>query len=500
MIQHLPILIPLVLLTSALIIPVAGARRPGIASIVSIAATAVGLILSVIGLIEVVGGNAIRYSLGGWAAPIGIEYVLDDLSAFMVCVILVVALPVLIHGRYSVEREIGSKQPVFFAVAMLMLAGFSGIILTGDLFNLYVFLEISSLTVYALVATGGKRSPVAAFRYLIVGTIGASLYLVGLGFIYLLTGSLNMQDLATILPEMPGDPGILIGLVLIVSGVAVKMALFPLHSWLPDAYTYAPTAATALIAPVGTKVAAYILIRVLFTVFDPVDNTELTLLGNVIVWLSLGGILVGSIMAVAQKEMKRMLAYSSVAQIAYIGLGIGFLTPLGLIGALLHMLNHAFMKAALFLVAGNLESKEGHTDLSRLDASMRKKMPWSMAAFTIAALSMVGLPPLAGFFSKWYLILASVEEGHWVSVAVIVAGSLMSAVYFFRVLEGVYLRRERKEPMEEIKRSEAHPAMVVPVVILAMSLLVLGLANSAIISNVLASIVPADLWAHWMQR
>lgn len=493
--SNLPVLIPLTLLLGALFTAALGGWRKMLAYPVALASVALSLLLAIAGLRQVLLAGTIRYNLAGWPPPIGIEYVLDPLAAFMVVVILTVALLVFVHSRTLVEAELPGREVSFFAVALMLLTGFAGIVLTGDLFNLYVFLEISSLSGYALIAVGEKPSPVAAFRYLLVGTVGASLYLLGLGFLYISTGSLNIADLAMLLPDVAANPPVVVGLVLMVIGLAIKMALFPLHGWQPDAYTYAPSASSALLAPVATKVGAYVLIRVLFFVFEPGYVRASLPMTEILGWLSLAGILFGSIMAIAQKELKRMLAYSSVAQIGYIGLGIGLANPLGLIGAVLHVLNHAFMKAGLFLVAGNLRLRIGHSTIPAFDDSLRKAMPWTMAAFAVFALSMIGIPPTAGFFSKWYLVLGAFENSNWVGVAVILISSLLNAVYFFRVLEKVYLRSKNNDEHggEEqiVQRQEVGAAMLAPTLILAVGLLALGVLNALIVTEVIAKMIPS---------
>ena len=200
-------------------------------------------------------------------------------------------------------------------------------------------------------------------------------------------------------------------------------------------------------------------------------------------------------MAIAQKELKRMLAYSSVAQIGYIGLGIGLANPLGLIGAVLHVLNHAFMKSCLFLVAGNFRIKLGHSNIFKLTDAIRKKMPWTMTAFTLAALSMVGLPPLAGFFSKWYLVLGTIKNSSWIFLGVILLSSLLNAVYFFRILEKVYLRStadkgEETGDTENQKRDEVSPSLLIPTLVLGGGLLVLGILNAFIVKGIIEKIIP----------
>lgn len=466
----------------------------------AVVSTGLAFLASIGGLVYAVKEGAVHYHLGGWEPPMGIELVMDPLSAFFCAVVTGMAFFVFLHGKSVVERETPDKTIPFYSAAMLLLGGLAGILLTGDLFNLYVFLEISSLAGYALVAVGDRKAPVAAFRYLILGTIGASFYLLGVAFLFMETGSLNMGDVAEVIPVMGESPATLAGLVLIVFGIGLKMALFPMHGWLSDAYTCATSTATTLIAPIGTKVAAYVLIRTCFFMFDPDyvrNDIPLTL---IIGYLGAAGIIWGSLMAIAQSDLKRMLAFSSVSQVGYIALGVGLASPYGLIGAVLHVLNHAVMKACLFMVNTNVLSRFGHCRITRFDRTYRIRMPWTMAAFTVAAISMIGLPPTAGFFSKWYLVLGSWEQANYVFLGVILISSLLNVVYFFRVLEKVYLRgdgeayddaSERED--EAVVREEVRGSMLYPTVFLGASLLALGLLNAFIVAHFIRPMIPGGL-------
>ncbi len=499
--NNAPVLIPTLLLGSALLLPAVARKRKQLAWPYVMIVAAISLAFSIFNVVTVLHRGPIHYRLGDWVPPIGIEYVLDHLSAFVMLVINTVALLVLSHSRRIVEQELPKKQVPYFTAILLMLCGFNGIVITGDLFNLYVFLEISSLSLYGLIAVGERQSPVAAFRYLIMGTIAASFYLLGIGFLYMETGSLNMADVKNILPTLIGNPGqigVFIALSMVVVGMGIKMALFPMHNWLPDAYTYAPSTSSAIIAPTGTKVGAYVLLRVMFFVFGVNIAARILPIADIITWLAAIAIIYGSILAIAQKEMKRMLAYSSVAQIGYIALGIGLANPLGIVGAVLHVLNHAFMKACLFLVAGNFRYKLKHSNIDKFNNSIRKKMPWTMAAFTVAALSMVGVPPMAGFFSKWYLVLAAIKNSGWVFLGVILLSSLLNAVYFFRILEKVYMRPRNpevaeKEESEDETRDEAPASMIWPTLVTAAAIIILGLANAFIVKGILQYIVPPGM-------
>lgn len=489
--SHLPAYIALTFVLFSVLIPVFGLWKSELSQPLAVIGSGIAAAFSVYGFLNYLNDGALRYYFGGWEPPVGIEFVYDGLSGFFVMVINVVAFLVLIHSHHISKREFPGKEMPYYALAMLMMLGFNGMILTGDLFNLYVFLEIASLSGYALIAIGDKPAPYAAFRYLIIGTAGGTLYLLGVGFLYTVTGTLNIIDMAAMLPHLFENNAVFAALILMIVGIGVKAALFPMHGWLPDAYTYASSSTTALIAPIGTKVAAYILFRIILWLFG-IDITDAVApITTIVGILAAIGILYGSIMAIAQSELKRMLAYSSVSQIGYIIMGLSLANPWGFAGAMLHVLNHAVMKACLFMISGHLRMKEGHSDITKFDDSYRKKYPWTMAAFTVAAISMVGLPPLAGFFSKWYLVLGTIDNSNWILLAVIVISSLLNAVYFFRVLEKVYMKDPAKGQKEasDAPRNESPLSMMIPTGILAIGLIVIGFANAVIVS-VLLGIYP----------
>ncbi|MDP3063764.1 MAG: monovalent cation/H+ antiporter subunit D family protein [Chloroflexota bacterium] len=480
---QLPVLAPVLFLLFSVLSTVAGLWRPWLGHLVAVAGASAALVSALWGLLQVLSQGTMRYDLGGWPPPIGIEYVLDPLAAFMLSIIATIGLVVLVYARWSVAREVPEKARLLYPVALLLLAGLSGIVVTGDLFNLFVFLEIASISAYALLASGRGLAPLAAFRYLILGTIAGSFYLLGVGFIYFSTGSLNMADVAERLPALYESRALLAAALLIVLGLGLKMALFPLHLWLPDAYTHAPSAVTGLIAAVMTKVAAFALIRLFLDVFGPGYLRDHVPITSAIGWLAAGGIVVGSVMAIAQKDLRRMLAYSSISQVAYVALGLALASPLGLIGALLHILNHAFMKGCLFLIAGGIRYRTGTTEVSRL-GGIGRRMPWTTAAFVLASLGLIGIPPTAGFFSKWYLVRGSVEAGNWALVAVILASSLLTAVYVFRVAEKAYTAEPSPE-MAALHGGDPPLGMLIPTWVLAGGVLVLGLVNSLVVSQVL---------------
>lgn len=446
--------------------------------------------LALRGLWVVLEDGALHYRMAGWEPPLGIELVLDPLSAFVVATIGVIAVAVAIYAGAAVRRENPQREVPYFALMVIMLLGLTGMVLTGDLFNLYVFFEVSSLSGYALMAVGHRKAPVSAFRYLLLGTIGASFYLLGVGYLYVLTGSLNMADVAARLPELASSPTLVVSLLLMVVGVGLKMALFPLHIWLPDAYTHASSTSTAIIAPVMTKVSAYVLIRMIYYVYGSGWALSQLSIGPLVTWLAMGGVFWGSIMALAQKDVKRMLAYSSVAQVGYIGVGLGTGNPLALAGAVLHILNHATMKSCLFLVTGSVELSGGSRHLDHW-RGIGRRMPLTFVGFTLAALAMVGIPPTNGFFSKWYLALGLADGGQWALLVLLVVSGLLTAAYFFRVIERAYA----SEPEEGsvAPGDEAPLAMTLPLIALGVGTLLLGLFNAWFVGSVIAQALPAGM-------
>ncbi|NVL92169.1 MAG: monovalent cation/H+ antiporter subunit D family protein [Desulfobacterales bacterium] len=491
-----PILIIVVPLISAFFIPIIGWWRRGLCYPLVIVALSISVLSSIFILHMVVEQGTIHYYLGNWDPPWGIEYVIDHLNAFVAIIVSVISLIIAISSRRSVERELPEKIVYFYCLFLLQVTGLLGIVVTGDMFNLYVFLEIASLAGYALIAIGEDGAPFASFNYMIYGTIGACFYLLGVGYLYVTTGSLNMADLSKILPDLYHSKVVLMAFAFFIVGVGLKMALFPMHVWLPDAYTYAPSAVSALVAPLMTKVGAYVMIRIIFTVFGPNFSMELIPATTILCWVAAMAILFGCILALGQTDLKRMLAYVLIAEVGYIALGVGLANKAGLTGAILHILNDALMMACLFLVVGAIMYKGGLRNIHQFKC-LHRKMPITMAAFTVAALSVIGIPPTCGFFSKWYLVLGAIDANRWLFVAILLIGSLISAILFFRVIENIYF-----EPADyahnggehgEIAIDEAPLSMLIPILITTAGILLLGILSGKIVSIIIQFAVPAGL-------
>lgn len=462
--DHLPVLVVIVpLLAGPLCVLV---ERPRAAWGVALAAAWLSFAAAVALAMQVADTGTISYELGGWAPPWGIEYRIDTLSSYVLLIVTAIAALVMVAAKESVAREVPEQLVArFYAALLLAFAGLVGIVATGDAFNVFVFLEISSLASYALIGMGrDRRALTSAYDYLVMGTIGATFILIGIGFLYMMTGTLNMQDLAARLPEVWDTPTVRAGFAFLTVGIGLKLAMFPLHLWLPNAYTYAPSVVTAFLAATATKVAVYVLLRFMLGIFGIDFALGRMPFEYILIPVGLLGILSASLVAIYQVEVKRLLAYSSVAQIGYMVLGIGLASTTGITGAILHLFNHALMKGALFLALAAVAYRLGSTALQDL-AGLGRRMPWTMLAIVVGGLSLIGVPGTVGFVSKWYLVLASLEQGLWPVALLILLGSLLAVVYVWKLVEAAYLT----EPQGEVVVQEAPLSMLVPLWLLVIA-------------------------------
>ena len=444
--DHLPALqVVLPLIVAPLIVLV---RSRGFAWLATTAVSYACLVIAILLASRVADGDAISYAIGNWPAPWGIEYRVDALSSFVLVLVTLTASFVAPYAHRSIATEVPAERHyILYAMYCLCLTGLLGITITGDAFNVFVFLEISSLAMYVLIALGKRRKAlVAAYQYMLMGTVGATFYVIGVGLLYLMTGTLNLADMAERLRAVDDVRPVLAALAFITVGIGLKLALFPLHQWLPNAYAYAPSMVTAFLAATATKVSVYVLLRFYFGVFDPSALFERLPLREVFVALSVAAMLAASVVALFEQDVKRLFAWSSVAQIGYITLGIGLDNQSSLTGSITHLLNHGVTKGAIFVLLGAVVLRSGSPAVTMAGlAGLGRRMPLTAFGLVIAGLSLVGVPGTAGFISKWYLIVGAIESGMWWVVAVIVFASIIAAAYVWRIVEAAYLRPVQAE-------------------------------------------------------
>ena len=471
--EHLPILqVMLPLLAAPLIVVL---RHPTLAWLLAVAVSWASFAIAVTLFFAVPDGGAIYYELGSWPAPIGIGYRIDAASAYVLVLVSLIASVVAPYAWISVAAEVDRERHyLFYAMFALCLGGLLGIAATNDAFNLFVFLEISSLSSYVLIAIGrNRRAFHASFQYLIMGTIGATFYVIGVGLLYLMTGTLNLADIAVRLTAIDETRPVLSALAFITVGLSLKIALFPLHFWLPNAYACAPSTVSAFLAGTATKVSVYVLMRFLFSVFGARLSLDALHLFDALIVLSIAATVTASLVALFQTDLKRMLAYSSVAQVGYISLGIALNNADGLTASVMHLFNHGITKVALFMLAGGIVLRLGSTSFDGL-AGLAQRMPLTAFGFVLAGLSLIGVPASAGFITKWYLVMAALERGQWWLAALVVATSLISALYVWRFVEMAYLR----EPVGEVRRDEAPWSMLIPAWVMIIACTYFGLEIS----------------------
>lgn len=474
LVEHFPVLQVVVPLMTAPIIVLL--RNKNLAWGLATLCAFFSLYVSTSLLAEVKAHGAIDYYIANWPSHIGIVYHIDIANAYILTIVSAIAAFVFPYAKLSVEQEIEeSKLHFFYAAMVLCMTGLLGIASTGDAFNVFVFLEISSLSTYTLVAMGDKQgkpphASLAAFRYLVMGTIGGTFILLGIGFLYMMTGTLNMGELSKAIPAYADTTTIRAAFAFITVGSCIKLALFPVHTWLPNIYTYAPNVISAFLSSTATKVSYYVLLRCMYTLFGAALASQAMQLKFVLLPMALVAIFLGSLNAIKQTNLKKLLAFSSIAQIGYMVLGLAVNNVNGLTGGLIHLFNHALMKGALFLVVGCMYYRVQSVELADL-RGIGKRMPFTTFAFTLGGLGMIGVPMTAGFVSKWYLVLGALDTGDWWLAVLILLASLLAVVYVFKVLEIAYFQ----DPPEGATSEEAPLSMLVPTYALVLASIYYGI-------------------------
>jgi len=394
------------------------------------------------------------YKVGGWLPPFGICMVLDGLTSFMLVTVNLVSFLVTVYAVNYMQKF--TDKAKFYTLFMLMLAGMHGVIMTGDLFNLFVFLEIASIASYALVAFGTEAEELeASFKYAIMGSVASSFILLAIALVYGYTSTLNLADISLALTQKGGGFLISFASVLFLVGFGLKAALVPFHAWLPDAHPSAPAPISAMLSGVLIKtLGIYAIIRIFFNVFGATTTPVL----SIVMFLGVLSMLVGVILALSQWDFKRLLAYHSISQVGYVMLGIGLGTPLGILGGLFHLFNHSVFKSLLFLGSGAVDYSLHTRDLQQM-GGLREKMPVTANTNLVASMSIAGIPPFNGFWSKLWIILACVQAYiqsskmiYIVYALCAIVGSILTLASFMKVQKYAFFGRlnEKWQNIKEV--------------------------------------------------
>jgi len=472
MIVPLPVFVAVPLVT-AFLLPIFGKKGKAVATVLANLAT-ISLLVMAIGSI----GQSRIYEIGKWSIPLGINLVLDGLSSLLLLAISVVSTAAMLFSvRYMEQYTAKSK---YLSLFMLMVAGMNGVVLSGDIFNLFVFLEIASIASYALVGFGCEHEELeASFKYMVLGSIGSTFVLFAVALVYGNTGSLNMAYISKAIQDSGLNAGLAFAMCLFIAGFSLKAALVPFHAWLPDAHPSAPAPISAMLSGILIKaLGVYALVRVVFNVFGITIQ-----MGWILIVLGLLSMVAGAFLAIGQWDFKRLLAYSSISQLGYVILGVGLggliiargenlaWASMAILGGLFHLINHAVYKSLLFLTSGSVQMATG-TRQMKLMGGLAEKMPVTRSSATIASAAIVGIPPFSGFWSKLILVVASVQAHFYWVAAIIVFVSLCTLIMYLKVQRYVFLG-ELPENLQQTKESRG--SMLVAMVFLAALCVLMGL-------------------------
>ena len=456
-------------LAVAFLLPLVARQRPVLADWLANSTMVCLVIMAFLSI-----GKEALYHMGAWSTPIGIDLRLDPLASLLLIAVNVVGLTA---GLYSVEymRRYTAKHR-YYSLFLFLMAGMNGVILAGDLFNLYVLMEIAAVASYALVAFGGEHEELeASFKYAVLGTLSSTFILIGIGLVYGITGTLNMAHIASRVSEIGMNAPLLFALALFLCGFGLKAALVPFHTWLPDAHPSAPAPVSAILSGVLIKaIGVYVLARLIYNVFGSVEG-----LLAVLRWLGVISMVVGGLLAMGQWDIKRLFAYSSISQVGYIVLGFGIGTPLGVVGALYHLINHSIFKALLFLNAGAVEYATGTRNLKEL-GGLNRTMPVTSATSLVASMSIAGIPPFNGFWSKLIIIVACVQGGFYGFASVAVAMSIVTLAYQLKVQRNVFFEAP---PVASVPSQGEPRLMAAAMILLAIGCVALSLLVTAGLSS-----------------
>lgn len=484
--HQLPAILFLLPLFAAISMPVVCLKHRHWSQPISLTILAAMVLVSILNLHNVVNHGEVRYAFSGWTAPLGIEWVADGLASVILVLLSVLGLLGVVFTGPTSPKALGGRIVHYYTLILLFFSALTGIVFARDLFNLFVFLEVAAISSYALIGVAGGRALFAAFRYLILGTIGASIYLLGVSYLYAVTGTLNMADMADKLPFLLGSKALVGGLLFIFIGLGIKMALVPFHAWMPEAYAYAPDSVSPILASLLTKIALLAWVRIIYWVL----NASIVVYGIPILLLVavLGALaaVIGASLALAQRDLKMMFAYGGISHIGIILIGIGQGNQTGFVGGIFYLLNDAVMQAALFFLAGVAFCHYGVRTIDDI-GRVGKQAPWLTGSLIVIALGMVGLPPTGGFFGKWNIILGALEAGNYVSVAAVILSTLLTLAYFIKLLEGIFRQTSTRL---DVQFGEIPLSFKMTLGVTSAAIMLLGLFSSPIVQLLLNHALP----------
>ncbi len=488
---HLPIAVILIVLVTGLMVPLFGRRHLRFIHTAIFITSCVASLLALISFTEVLHHGSFAYRFGGWAQSVGVEFMVTPLTAGMALLVTGLSTVILVYAFADIPAVVKRRvTPGYYTLVMLMVFGMLGMVYTNDLFNMYVFMEILSISSCAIVTiTREPDNLYAGLKYLIIGTIGSITVLFGVALLYMVSGTLNISANGELFPRLwqlyPTNTRMAVAMML--TGFGIKAAVFPMHTWLPDAHSVAPAASSALLSGLVVKVYLVGAVKVLFNVVG-VEVLLSTAIPVVLSYIAMAGMLMGSAFAIGQQKIKRILAYSTVAHIGYIVLGISLANEAGVSAAMFHIVTHALMKTALFLSVGVVIHRTGRRYVREF-AGVGYRLPLTMTVFSIAALGMIGIPGINGFMSKWYLIIAAVEAGRPIVIPVILISSFLNAVYYLPIITASFMQRSQQTD-HIMKRDELPATLSIPLATIGGLCILFGLFPQ-LIMNVLESSVNA---------
>ena len=486
---HLPAILFLLPLFAAISMPVVCLKHRAWSRPISLTVLGTMVGVSILNVVSITQHGEVRYAFSGWTAPLGIEWVADGLASVIMVALSLLGLLALVFAGPTSPKDLGGRIVHYYILILLLISALTGIVFAGDLFNLFVFLEVAAISSYALIGVAGGRALFAAFRYLVLGTLGASLYLLGVSYFYAASGTLNMADMAEKLPQLLTSKAVVGGLLFMFIGLGIKMAMVPFHAWLPDAYTYAPESVSPILAALVTKVALLGWVRIIYWVLGAkviVNDIPVLLLVGLLGTLAA---VIGAVLALAQRDIKMMFAYGGISHIGIILIGVSQGNQTGFVGGVFYLLNDAVMQAALFFLAGAMICQYGVRtieDMSRIG----RQDPWLIGALIVVALGMVGLPPTGGFFGKWYIILGALEAKNYVAVAAVLLSTLLTLAYFVKLFEAIF--RQTAAP-SDIQSGDMPFQFKLSLGLTSAAVMILGLVSDPIVQLLLSQALPPGL-------